>query len=484
MAKYLFYIIVVGTLLFSLFSCEDEGYMSSPDAELQFSKDTIAFDTIFTTIGSTTQRFTVRNPYNEPVLISSIRLAGGSMSNFRLNINGELENEVYDVEVPGHDSIYIFVEVTIDPNGQNLPMVVQDSILFSTNMNLQDVKLIAYGQDFVLVKAENIETSTTWTADKPYLVYDYAHVDSLSTLTIQPGARIHFHKGAGLYVRGTIIADGTFEQPIQFLSDRLEDSYKNVPDQWNSVLLFSGSHDNVFNFVTIKNANIGLQVGTIEHDGYASVRLTNSRIENMAYAGLFAMKSKIYAYNDVIANCGFYAAALLVGGEYEFYHTTIANYWGNLGNKVRTTPALVMSNVLIVEGADGSSVSYNGDLSKATFGNSIIYGNINKEVELGDNGENAFEYYFDHCIMQVPDTLNTTNKDHYNSVWKGSNYDPLFVDPYSGLNYQLDTLSAAIDVGSSEYSKLFPLDLLNKSRTADGGPDLGAYERYVKSDED
>ena len=48
-------------------------------------------------------------------------------------------------------------------------------------------------------------------------------------------------------------------------------SYENVPDQWNSILLFSGSHDNVFNFVTIKNANIGLQVGTIEHDGYASV---------------------------------------------------------------------------------------------------------------------------------------------------------------------------------------------------------------------
>ncbi|MCK3685991.1 hypothetical protein [Maribellus sp. YY47] len=483
MAKNLFYIFAVVTLLFTLFSCEDEGYMSSPDAELQFSADTITFDTIFTTIGSTTQRFTVRNPYNEPVLISSIRMAGGSVSNFRLNVNGEVGNEVYDVEVPGHDSIYIFVEVTIDPNGQNLPMVVQDSILFSTNTNLQDVKLIAYGQDFVLVKAETIET-TTWTADKPYLVYDYAYVDSLSTLTIKPGTRIHFHKGAGLYVRGTIVANGTSDQPIQFLSDRLEDSYKNVPDQWSSILLFSGSHNNVFNFVTIKNANIGLQVGTIEHDGYASVSLTNSRIENMAYAGLFAIKSKVFAYNDVIANCGYYAAALLVGGEYEFYHTTIANYWGNLGNKVRSTAALVMSNVLIVEGADGSSVSYNGDLTKAMFGNSIIYGNIQKEIELGDNEENAFEYYFDHCILQVPDTVNTSNKNHYNSVWKGSDYDPLFVDPYNGLDYQLDTLSAAIDAGSTEYSKLFPLDLLNKSRTSDGGPDLGAYERYSKSNED
>ncbi|MFV0591753.1 MAG: hypothetical protein ACK5M7_10230 [Draconibacterium sp.] len=483
MAKYLFYIFSVVVLLFSLYSCEDEGYMSSSDAQLQFSVDTIAFDTIFTSIGSTTQRFTVRNPYNDPVLISSIRLAGGEMSNFRLNISGEKSNEVYEVEVPAHDSIYIFVEVTIDPNGQNLPMVVQDSILFSTNANLQDVKLIAYGQDFVLVKEEKIK-NTTWTADKPYLVYGYAYVDSLSTLTIQPGTRIHFHKGAGLYVKGTVVADGTFDQPIQFMSDRLEDSYKNVPDQWNGILLFSGSHDNIFDFATIKNANIGLQVGTIEHEGFASVSISNSTIENMAYAGLFAMKSKIFAYNDVIANCGFYAAALLVGGEYEFYHTTIANYWGNLGSKVRSTASLVISNVLVVEGSDGSSVSYSGDLSKATFGNSIIYGNTYNEVELGDNDENTFEYYFDHCILQVPDTLNTSNKNHYNSVLKGIDYDPLFVDPYAGLNYQLDTLSAAIDAGSSMYSKIFPVDMLNKSRTSDEGPDLGAYERYSKSDED
>jgi len=457
--------------------------MSSPDAQLQFSTDTITFDTIFTTIGSTTQRFTVRNPYQEPVLISSIRLSGGEMSNFRLNINGIVGNDLFDVEVPGHDSIYVFVEVTVDPTGQNLPMVVQDSIIFSTNANLQNVKLIAYGQDFTLIKGETIGT-TTWTADKPYLIYDYALVDSLATLTIEPGAKIHFHKGAGLYVKGTIIADGTFEQPIQFLSDRLEASYKNVPDQWNTILLFSGSHNNVFNFATIKNANIGLQVGTIEHDGYASVQLSNSKIENMAYAGIFALKSKILGYNDVIANCGFYAAALLVGGEYEFYHTTIANYWGNYGSKARSTASLVVSNILVVEGSDGSKQTYTGDLEKATFGNSIVYGNINNELELGDNNESAFNFLFDHCILQIPDTMNISDKNHYNSILRGNVADPRFVDPYNGYNYELDTLSAAIDAGSMEYAIKYPKDILDKDRTADDGPDLGAYERIIKKDEE
>lgn len=462
-----------------IFSCEDEGYMSSTDAQLKFSVDTVTFDTIFTTIGSTTRRFTVVNPYQEDVLISRIRLAGGDVSNFRLNVNGYKGSELYEVVLPAKDSIYIFVEVTIDPNGQNLPMVVQDSIEFTTNTNFQSVMLEAYGQDFKLIKSERIHT-TTWTAEKPYLVYDYAYVDSTATLTIEPGTKIYFHKDAGLYVRGNIVADGTFEAPIILRADRLEPTYENIPDQWNGVVLYSGSHNNLFNFVTIKNANIGLQVGTIENEGYASVELTNSRVENMAYAGLFAMKSKIFAYNDVITNCGYYAAALLVGGEYEFYHTTIANYWGNYGTAIRTTPSLVISNVLIVEDSNGESVSYNGDLAKATFGNSIVYGNIGNELELGNNNENTFNYLFDHCIIQAPDTLDTSNKDHYINVMVGDDYNPEFVDPYNDLIYELDTLSAAKDMGTTVYSNRFPLDLLNKNRNSDDGPDLGAYERIVK----
>ena len=483
MVKYLLQISIVVVLFFTLFSCEDDGYMTSPDAQLQFSTDTITFDTIFTTIGSTTQHFTVHNPYEESVLISRIRLGGGDNSNFRLNINGEVGNEVYEIEVPARDSIYIFIEVTIDPSGQNLPMVVQDSIEFTTNSNIQDIKLIAYGQDFKLIKGETLET-TTWTAEKPYLVYDYAYVDSTSVLTIEPGTKIFFHKGAGLYVKGEINANGTFQDPITFLPDRLEDAYKNIPDQWNGIVLYSGSHNNVFNFCTIKNANIGLQVGTIEDEGFATVQFTNSRIENMAYAGLFALKSKIYGYNDVIANCGFYAIALLIGGEYEFYHSTIANYWGNYSSTARSTSSVVISNVLVITGEDGSTVSYEGDLVKATFGNSIVFGNISKEIELGNNNENTFNYLFDHCIIQIPDTVDTSNKDHYINVWKGNDYDPLFIDPYEEYNYALDTLSPAKDVGKFEYAKQFPVDILNKDRNIDDGADLGAFERIEKKNEE
>ncbi len=479
MVKYLLQLLAVAAIVISVFSCQDEGYLNSPDARLKFSVDTITFDTIFTTIGSTTQRFTVHNPYGESVLVSRIRLSGGDLSSFRLNVNGEVGNEVFETEIPAKDSIFIFVEVTIDPNGENLPMVVRDSIEFTTNANIQNVQLVAYGQDFKLIKGETIKT-TTWTSEKPYLVYDYAFVDSVSVLTIEPGTKVYFHKGAGLYVKGKIKANGTFQEQIHFLPDRLEHSYANIPDQWSGIVLFSGSHDNVLNYCVIKNANIGLQVGNIENEGFATVKLSNSRIENMAYAGIFALKSKIYGFNDVIANCGFYAVALLVGGEYEFYHTTIANFWGNYSSKARSTSSLVISNVLIIEGSKGEKKSYSGDLEKANFANSIIFGNNIQEIELGNNNENTFKYQFENCIIQVADTFKTTNPEHYKNIWKGAKFNPRFIDPYKEYNYQLDTLSPAKDVGKPLYGELFPFDILAKDRTEDKGPDLGAYERIEK----
>jgi hypothetical protein len=358
-------------------------------------------------------------------------------------------------------------------------MVVKDSIEFSVNFNQQFIPLIAWGQDFHLIRRGMIKNAT-WKKDKPYLVYDYAYVDSTSVLTIEPGAKIYFHKGAGLYVRGTLIANGTKENPILFTADRLEEAYKNVPDQWNGILLFSGSKNNSLDYVNIRNANIGLQVGTLEHEGTASVSIGNTRIENMAYAGIFALKSKIIAYNTVVANCGFYATALLVGGEYEFYHSTIANYWGGFSAKPRKTSSLTISNLVKYSNPDGSENVFTGDLKKALFANSIIHGNNPVELELGQNPDNQFNYYFDHCIIQLPDTFNISDRNHFNNVWRGKDFDPKFVDPHKSMNFQLDTLSPAKDMGSIIYSKLFPYDKLGVDRNDDGGPDLGAFERVEK----
>jgi len=471
--KHLLNILLICLVISLFYACEKEKMNSSSNAILHFSSDTITFDTLFTTIGSPTRILRAINRTNENVIISSVRLAGGKQSDFRLNVNGDASNESYNVQIPAQDSIFIFIEALLGKNGKSTPLVTEDSIIFNVNNIEQKVRLLAWGQDFVMIKSSNIQTST-WSKDRPYLIYNEALVDSGQTLTIQPGSTVYFHKNAGLKVKGTLKVLGTFEEPIEFKGDRLEPSFNETPDQWNGIILYSGSHNNKINYAKIKNANIGLQVGTIEHSGYASLELSNTRIENMSWSGIWAMKSKILAYNCVISNVRYYDTALLLGGDYQFYHSTFANYYNNLSSGMRTTETLVVSNYLV---DNKSGTRYVGDLKEATFGNCIITGNRMNELSISMDKQGASNYLFDRSLIQMSDTFKLDDPSRFVDIIR--NVNPRFINPYKG-NFELDTLSIVKDYGKANYAKMYPIDLKEDSRISDDGPDLGAFERIEK----
>ena len=460
--------------MISLFyACQKENINSSSDAALHFSADTITFDTLFTSIGSPTKNLRVTNLTNENVVISSVRLAGGKQSGFRMNVNGDATSETNNVQIPAQDSIFIFVEAVLQTTGKNVPLITEDSIIFRINNVEQKVRLMAWGQDFKMIKSDPIKTSV-WNNERPYLVYNDAFVDSGQTLTIMPGTTVYFHKNAGLKVKGTLKILGTFDEPVEFKGDRLEPSFSDIPDQWNGIILYSGSHNNKINYAKIKNANIGLQVGTIEHSGYASLELSNTRIENMSWAGIWAMKSKILAYNCVISNVRYYNTALLLGGDYQFYHTTFANFYNKLSSGMRTTETLVLSNYLV---DNKSGVRYVGDIKEATFGNCIITGNRMNELLISMDKQGVSNYLFDRCLIQISDTFKVAESNRFVDIIR--NVNPRFKNSYKG-NFELDTLSIVKDYGKLNYGKLYPTDLKNDSRISDEGPDLGAFERIEK----
>ena len=128
------YLLLAGTLLV-FFSCKKDAVITDPSAKLHFTTDTVMFDTVFTTIGSTTHNFRVHNRNKKAIVISSIELAGGVSSLFRINVDGISGTTFSDVQIPAEDSIYIFVEVTIDQTAGVLPFIINDSIIFVTNSN-------------------------------------------------------------------------------------------------------------------------------------------------------------------------------------------------------------------------------------------------------------------------------------------------------------------------------------------------------------
>ncbi|MBI9037536.1 MAG: hypothetical protein JEY97_05325 [Bacteroidales bacterium] len=473
------FIIVIG-LIFS--SCrKDDEINTSPSVTLGFSTDTVIFDTVFSTIGSITKQLKIYNHDNQKIKISSIALASGNSSQYMLNIDGIAATSVADIEIDGDDSLYIFVRVTVNPGDVNSPFVVQDSIVFQTNGNIQDVDLVAWGQDAYYINADTYVkglppykivahefSDTTWDAQKPYLIYGYAVVDSNAVLNINAGAKIHFHDGSGLWVYkgGSIKVNGTENYPVIFQGDRLEEDYSQLPGQWDRIWLNESSKDNVFNYAIIKNGFIGIQAETMQQYMGNQLILNNTIIENMSGMGLFTRYYKITATNDVIANCGIYDIALTLGGDYNFKQCTFANFWRY---SIRQTPSLIINNYYL----DSADVPHTFDMF-TYFGNCILYGSNEEEIVIDSKEAEDFNYLFENTLLKT--TLDIEDTDHYMSCLK--NLDPLFKD-YQSNNYELDTLSPAIDAGNINIAESVPFDIKGESRQQ--SPDLGAYE-FVPED--
>jgi hypothetical protein len=463
----------------AIISCQKDNLTMSGDFKLQLSADTISFDTIFTTIGSTSQWLKVKNPGNHSVIISRIFLAGKEHSPFRLNINGVNSNEDQNVRIPSGDSIYIFVEVTVNPTGQNNPMVIHDSIVFEVNENIQHVDLIAFGQDFHLYNGE-VLTTQHWKNDKPYLIYNSIVVDTLKTLSIDPGCRIYFHQGSSLFVKGTLNVQGTCKEPVKFQGDRLEKDFANDPGQWgalkiledNSKYIYGGLHflkgskDNLIEYAVIKNAKKGIQIDSMGFSNNPVLVISNSRIENMSLNCIDARTTKLKAYNCIFANSGSYSVALLFGGNYEFYHCTIANYF-NSRFSIRKEPSLIVNNYY-----NYGSTLYSFDLTKAFFANCIIYGAMENEISLDKIEKAQFNYQFQNCELKTNSTLYPKDQAFEGSIF---NKNPLFFDS-SKNDYSLDSISPARNIGDKDIAAQFPNDLDDYSRLIDEGPDLGALE--------
>jgi hypothetical protein len=455
----------------AFFACKKDTLITSPDALVLITADTVKFDTIFATVGSVTQKFMVKNLNDQRLNLSNIALAGGANSAYKIVVNGTPGTQFSNTEIAANDSIYIFVNVTINQATGNIPFIVSDSILIDYNGNHKKVQLQAYGQKARFLDSQTISTNTVWDNTLPYVLLDGLTINPNVTLTISKGTKIYSHATSPIIVNGNIIINGGVDSlsRVYFLGDRMDEGYANLPGSWPGIIFGPLSTGNVFNHAVLLNANQSLVLLGTSSPTSPQLTLNECIIDNAYDAGIVASSSYINARNCRISNCGNAGplgsdgSNIIIqnGGTYNFNFCTIATYASYFQS--HTQPVLYLS--------DG------GAKLTANFTNSIIYGNGGTpvdEVNVNKTGSSFSLSFTNVLITKMKDafpayaTLNAASTGLLNK-------DPLFVsaDTYRNLfNFRLKSGSPASKQG---FNNGVTTDLDGNPRPS-LAPDLGCYQ--------
>ena len=446
---------------------EDE-FTTDPSAKLQFSVDTIYFDTVFTQLDSSgvrpisvTQQIRVINPNNNAVK-TNIRLSGNFPSVFKLNIDGQSTNQVYGKEIYGKDSLIIFVQCYIPAGSQNLPFIVTDQILFETNGNIQDVDLVAWGQDANYLFNDVLDCNSgnlRWTADKPYVIYDSILVPEGCVLTIDAGARIHSYNKSSILVAGTLIVNGTANNPVIFEGTRLDGDYKELSNQWVGIRFLPRSKNNVITGSIIRNGYIGVEVDSQSVNSNPNLTITQSHIYNMSAVGIVGYSSHIVAANNIISDCGQFGFFGALGGKYQLVHNTIASYNTKFN---RQNPILVFDNTPYFDQQNNIVARYNLSFELV---NNIVYGSLEEEFLI-----NSHPQGLPITTPIIQSNLIRTKQSSLNTNGNVINKDPLF-ENFIINDYRLKANSPAKNTGTQTN---ILVDYKNNPRS--NTPSMGCWE--------
>ena len=500
----------------SLTSCRNDFDFESRTGGLEFSKDTVYLDTVFTDIGSSTYTLKVYNRSDKNISIPSLRLKDTTASKYRLMVDGIAGQVFENVEILAKDSMYIFVSVTAEVADANpTDFLYTDKILFGeeSNPNHQKVELVTLIQDAYFIypgRVQNPDETYTydelnlgvdgdgnpisirgrfleethpangnelhWTNTKPYVVYGYAAVPPNKTLVVDPGARVHFHAESGLivannaslHIEGEPSNTNALEKEVIFEGDRLEPNFSEVPGQWGTIWFSQGSTNNQIKNLTIKNATVGMLVTGNDETSTPTLNIENTQIYNCSNVGILARDGNIEGRNVVINNCVQISFAGSYGGSYEFTHCTFANYW----------PSPTHTEVLL-DDYDGNAIYA---LTKANFKNCIIHSSSNLAINLKKEGT-TFVYNFDHCLIKFADFSNQFTNNPLYAFSNSALYTNCLIATNSTINNPdfKDARNNELIIGEDSAARgnadftysTGTSDILNQSRT--NPSDMGAY---------
>jgi hypothetical protein len=500
--KSFFVLVPLALGLFMMNGCHKELFTNK--GGVSFSTDTLTFDTVFTTLGSVTQGFTIRNTQSKSINISDIKLLQLSGTQFRIlvppNPAATPGIEYKNIDIPAHDSIYVFVEVTVQPNNANNPFVLLDKIQFTTNGVIQDVVLEAMGQNAHYYFSYQVMPYTTFTFpnDKPNIIVNkngglpIFAVDTGATCIIPPGCKIFMGPGAVMTVDGTLKTSPTPTWSDSIIFQYIRTDYGGLPGEWLGITYSRIATINL-SHVIIDQSTFGLsdeyvldllsqaQITTSNLNSYINnpipnVTLDKVIIRNTSSSALTAIRTNLTATNCLFFSSSGSMVLLGMGGTYSMTNCTLANSYGQYTSS--QNPVLTIADAIVYLNNAPKIGPYP---TTVTITNSIIAGNttqpVYNEIGFGLSGQSSDNITFRNSFLTSPadsitayGAINTNNID---TAVEPQYLNPaLFTMPASN-NYMPDSGSIVLGKITSPVS---PTDLYDYPRSNPSS--IGAIEYH------
>ena len=445
------------TSLIGFQSCREDFDYDPISSELKFSKDTISVDTVYNFSKSETYVLKVYNPENDDRVIPKIYLSKGNQSYFNINVDGKAGTSFENVPIRKKDSLFIFVEINAKDASAN--PLYDDEINFETINSSKKIKLLSWIEKAKIHLKDATISSANWNVNEAQVID--GNLTVTSDLTIDKGTKVYFKKGASLTIANNakLTVNGAFNEEVKFRSARHDKKYDSIPDQWNKIELSPNSISTI-NYAKIIGADTGLHVNKAKLD------IRNAKIVNNQSYGILATNATITGYNLIMNNSNLASLAIELGGNYEFYHSTFANYF-NFATGAGPTYSVYLSNF--------DKAKNTASLTKATFGNCILYNkNGGNALAFEKNDAAAFNYLFDTNIIRNGDTskLNVTTAPNFLA---SITLDPMFVNTdYTANKLAVKKESPAKGKGKLTFAQQYPLDYNGQPRGTT--PTIGALQ--------
>ena len=472
-------------LLYIVTGCiNDETFSTDASKQLSITNDTVDFDTLFSTVASSTKQTMVYNYSGENLRIATVRLQRGNQTGFRVNVSGSyLDNNtgsiVKDIEIRKGDSIRIFIEMTPKRNGALEPVRIEDNIIFTLESGVQQsMALRAHVWDAVIYESQlAIKQDTTIRSNTPILLQKGMKVDSNATLRIEAPTKLYFHSNTGLDVYGTLIIAGNQGEEVVLRGDRTDKMFPYLPydrisGQWKGIHFYSSSSHNDISYADIHATEHGIVCDSASSFSAeeANLCVRYSKIHNCKGYGLKSYMNNLLIADTEISNAQNDCIAIY-GGLATIVHCTIAQFY----------PFTAERGVALRFQNFDKEKDY--PLHGLLCYNSIVTG-LGEDEIMGNRREDkedmAYIYYFENCLLRTPQiTDESQNEILKNVIWEkaedeiqGTKHFRLTDMQNMLFDFRLSEQSTAI--GKGQLLLGYPSDKNGIVRPEN--PDLGCYQ--------